>query len=553
MDETIRQPAASARSRLPWMILLAWIIFWIVLSALAAPTVGGVDVFIFRDAGCNVAAGSGLTAASVPHAQTAAPQLFASYTPGAPLLFSIAARLFGCHPYVDVFYNLLFGALASFLLLLAFMRGVERPAARAWAALLIGAMLPTGMFTTDVDRPELPAFCLLVGLLLIWTSTKSNVGKTILIGLNGVVFLIHPFAGLAGLLLFAFLIAFAEEPSQQHRSSALRFVPFLSGSVLFAAICAVCAYVFWRIDHTAIQRFMTHAMGPRTGAGVVLDAHGGAGHPSFLTGYRYALHHVFNKGGLLLGIPIISMLISLLVLAGYSAARVVKPGERGRLWIQFIALAAILFAFPFLLFLNQPAYFALTRELMLVVLVLGGFLWSNRLRHSSAPLVLLVIAFLFTAPMLALSVLQGVETHASYREAEVQAARVHEDFVQAGIPKAHVLTDPEHFFLYKPYFSHLYDLDYLEAGEPTTQYQGLVLCYTASVAFSRGELPWPEDLHPNDWRLIDGNTSAVRITLLGKPIMRRNWTWSCDAYQRISQETNAEGGNRHQGISTVRR
>jgi hypothetical protein len=76
---------------LPWIILSAFTVLWIVFFPLTSPQPGGTDVFVFRDAGCNWAAGRGLVAASVPHANTVMPMLFASYTPGDLILFGLAA------------------------------------------------------------------------------------------------------------------------------------------------------------------------------------------------------------------------------------------------------------------------------------------------------------------------------------------------------------------------------------------------------------------------------------------------------------------------------
>ena len=81
----------SFNSAVPWVILGAFAVFWFSFFALTSPLPGGPDVFVFRDAGCNWAGGHGLVAASVPHANTVHSLPFASYTPGALLLFGAAA------------------------------------------------------------------------------------------------------------------------------------------------------------------------------------------------------------------------------------------------------------------------------------------------------------------------------------------------------------------------------------------------------------------------------------------------------------------------------
>ena len=106
----------SFKSAAPWLILGTFAVFWFSFFALTTPLPGGPDVFVFRDAGCNWAGGNGLVAASVPHANTAHPLLFASYTPGALLLFGAVASVFGCSGLVDTFYNLAWATIAVLLL-----------------------------------------------------------------------------------------------------------------------------------------------------------------------------------------------------------------------------------------------------------------------------------------------------------------------------------------------------------------------------------------------------------------------------------------------------
>src|SRR6202166_1408870 len=129
-----RRPHNSA---IPWIILGVFALFWFIFFALTSPQPGGPDVFVFRDAGCNWAHGGGLGAASVPHANTVRPMGFASYTPGAPLLFGAAASLFGCSGAVDTFYNLTLATGAIFLLYACFSFAVTSGWPRICAALLL--------------------------------------------------------------------------------------------------------------------------------------------------------------------------------------------------------------------------------------------------------------------------------------------------------------------------------------------------------------------------------------------------------------------------------
>ena len=514
----------------PWIILSAFTVFWIVFFAFTSPQPGGTDVFVFRDAGCNWAAGRGLVAASVPHANTVMPMLFASYTPGALILFGLAASLFGCSGWMDTFYNLVLASAACFLLYRCFSLAVASGWQRVTAAVLLGAVLPTGLVVFDSDRPEMPAFCLMVLLLLLWRDAKGATGKTLVLASVGFVFLIHPYAGIAGWLLLAFLLVFSDQDTEPAAWTG-RLRVMIAGSALCALIVAAWALAMWWQDPTSLHRFLQHAVGQGTGAGVVL--HGAStGHsqsaPLVQNGYAVALRQLFNPAFPVGAAFAVSLLGSAVVVAVYAFR---GPGRARRL-VECGVLILVLVIFPFAVFPRQANYFGLSRALLLAVLLIGGYPLSRGLRGSMAPLYLMLIAFAFTAPWAALEILQSVDARASYYQEQEQAKRVSAYLEQHGVHNPPLLVDSGHYFLYKPYFSNLYNRSYVERGDATSQFRALVLCYSASRAFSRAQLPWEDALQRDNWRLIDGGEDAVRVTVLGHPVMRRNWSWMCDVYSR---------------------
>jgi hypothetical protein len=519
-----------SKRTLPWVILGVFSLFWFGFFALMPPQPGGPDVFVFRDAGCNWAHGRGLVAASVPTANTITPLLFASYTPGALLLFGLAASLFGCSGPVDTFYNVGFAAAAIFLLYRCFSLAVSSGWQRICAALLLGAALPTGLVAFDSDRPEMPALCLLVAILLLWRQTSSVAGRSLLLGCVGLVFLIHPFAGIAGWLLLAFLLLFDERTVEAH-SRIGRLQVVVAGSALYALIVTVWALSMWSQDHTSLHRFLEHAAGRGTGAGVVLhgakagDSESGSGtHNGYAVAFRQLFNPAFPASA--------AMAISLLVSSVVVAACAFRGPERPRLLLQCALLLSVLVIFPLAVFPAQANYLGLSRALLLAVLLVGGFPMASAVRGSMAPLSLILVAFVFTVPWVGLGIVQTVDARDSYYAEQGQARRVRAYFDQRGERDPALLVDSGHYFVYKPYFANLYNPNYLEAGDATEQYRGLILCYAGSRAFSRAQLPWASALGANKWRLIDGGEDAVRVALFGHPIMRRNWTWMCDAYAR---------------------
>jgi hypothetical protein len=245
-------------------------------------------------------------------------------------------------------------------------------------------------------------------------------------------------------------------------------------------------------------------------------------------GYAVAFRQLFNPAFPASASLAISLLLSGLLVATYAF----RGPERARLLVQCAFLIFILLIFPLAVFPAQTNYLGISRALLLAVLFIGGFPLASGLRGSVAPLTLILIGFLFMAPWVGLQMLQSVDARASYYSEQGQANRVRAFFERRGIRNPALLVDSGHYFVYKPYFPNLYNRNYLEAGDPTGQYQGLIHCYSGSRAFSRAQLPWDTALKGDEWRLIDGGEQVVRVALFGHPIMRRNWTWMCDVYAR---------------------
>ena len=414
------------------------------------------------------------------------PVLFAAYTPGAPFLFGLAASLFGCSGPVDTFYNVAFAAAAIFLLYYCFSLAVSSGRQRACAALLLGAALPSGLISFDSDRPEMPAFCLLVAILLLWRRTSSVAGRSLLLGSVGLVFLIHPFAGIAGWLLLAFLLVFDERPVEPYAWTR-RLQLITAGTALYALIVALWALSMWLQDHTALHRFLEHAAGRGTGAGVVLHGGEAVDPESGYAGYAGAFRQLFNPAFPASAAMAISLLVSGVVVAAYAF----RGPERSRLLLQCVLLLLVLLIFPIAIFPAQANYLGLSRALLLAVLFIGGFPLASAVRGSIAPLSLVLIAFVFAVPWVGLGVLRTVDARDSYYAEQAQAGRVRTYFEQRGIVDPALLVDSGHYFLYKPYFANLYNPNYLAAGDADrSNIKGWFFATPGYCAFSRAQLPW---------------------------------------------------------------
>ncbi|HUY82351.1 MAG TPA: hypothetical protein VMU92_11565 [Acidobacteriaceae bacterium] len=388
----------------------------------------------------------------------------------------------------------------------------------------MGATLPGGLFLTNLDRPETIGLVVAFSLIYLWRNDRSGLAKVLLLGSTGALFLIHPYIGIVEFLLFVFLLVWS--PAAKSKPGVIA-----GGALLAAAIVAGCAAYMQHLDPTTLHRFLSHALGAGTGAGAVLKGQSANANKGLLHNYAAAGKRYFNAANLLSAVPLLMLLCSLGVIALYLAKKRTENAKK-RDALQLGCLFCILFLFPAAVFLPQRNYFAASSALLFAVITSAGYSLSDRMRHTRAPLLLLVVAVFFSLPAFSLRLIATREFKASYLRSSEQAARVKKIFGAQGDPQPRLLIDPTHFFVYKPYFEYLYNYQYLRPEDSTSEFQGLVRCYTGELAFSRSELAWPAPLHKSDWKLIDGDAGVERTTLFGHPIQRRNWSWACDVYER---------------------
>ena len=161
------------KTAVPWLILGACAVFWFIFFALASPLPGGPDVFVFRDAGCNWAererSGSRIGTSCKHRSSTTVCQLYAGDS-SALRRGCFALRLFriGRH-----FLQPRMGNDCSLPAL-----PLLQPGSRGGKATSLGSgpawgSAPYGIVAFDSDRPEMPAFCLLVAILLLWRHASS--------------------------------------------------------------------------------------------------------------------------------------------------------------------------------------------------------------------------------------------------------------------------------------------------------------------------------------------------------------------------------------------
>jgi len=514
------------RTKLPFLVLAGFAVFWFAFFAFSSPIFGGTDVFIFRDASCNCASHLGFVTSSAPtHPAYIPPVLFADYTPGALIAFVPAARIFGCTPYAHTYYELLLLLLIACFVVAFVPDGEQHRGQRMFAAVLVGITLPVGLFETGIDRPEPVAIILFFALLMFWRRARGVWGRALIAGLAGSLFLVHPYMGIAAYLLFLLMVLRSRE-----FTGRLKIV-LGSFAVVVASVLA-WTMVLDHADPSALHRFMEHALGARSGAGVVLMGGSEAGsHAGFLYSYLAIFRKYADNSNRLRVIAIAVLLISFAIL-GLATVRIADGNRRRPAFGTLVALFGILVLFPAAVFAGQVNYFVASEALLFGTVAVGGYTLSDEIRKGRALILLLAVCAIACLPNLVIQTLRSAETRVSFARAVAQEARVRQALRARGLNEPRILIDAPHYFIYKPDFHYLYDSSYFAPDDSLRDFDALVRCYMTHPAFSRSALSWDKPFNQQDWELVDGDVFPEAITLFGRRLMRNNWSWSCDVYAR---------------------
>lgn len=492
-----------------WGGLAAAGALWIAVSAVLAPRPGGTDVYIFKDAGCNLALGQGFVAAALPGSLDLSPHVFASYAPGIPFLFGVVARVFGCNGYTNTFFDLVIGVLASIAAARALVPAIA-PRFRLACALLLGLTLPAGFVAAAGDRPEALA---MLGFVVVCALSREGRRPFAAAFAAGVVTLLYPFGGmLSGLA--AWCISLGPCP---WRDMALCWRRILGSAVALLAIyllpisLAVIAYGV--ADPTAFIRFGGHAFGAGSGVGSVFEN-------SYA---RLLAHAVFSSGPYSLSLTVSSALVAVLVL-GVVGIELARAGSSAdwTLPVLLVAFVAAPFIFP-----SQNNYMAWSRSALAVLLATAaGPIASAAVRRHIVSL-LLVIVCLANLPFVALDAIIRIQARDSYGIAEGEA-RSYAQALAARRSDQYVLVPAPVYFIYKPLIRHIANPDYfasLEAVLP--KIGGVVACPFASLPGSgdvqEGELA-------SRLELVSRAGSHLVPELFGFRLTHREWGLSCDQY-----------------------
>jgi hypothetical protein len=486
-----------------WGILVSGLLLWIVISWVAAPRQAGSDVFIYKDAGCNLALGRGFYSLGLPGTDDLQPHLFSSNGPAVPFLFGLFALLFGCNGY-NTFFELLFAAIAT--LAVAYL--MEPAISRQWkliCAVLLALVLPAGLVVTEPDRPDMPSFAVFVIACLLARSQRKQLSHFAAPFVAGLCALFFPFGGaICGIAIWTIVIT-ATELNVGHQFKELTLVTLKLIGIFLLPIVAVIIF-YQTADPTAWLRFVGNGFGAQSGIGAVIH-----------NGYGQLFHRaVFNSGLYSISLVFSSLAVAVTI-CNFVTKRIYRHFELREV-ILALAIVTIILC-PIVIFPKENNYMAWTRSALLVLLAASQAPLAIEARRRQLTTLVLVIIGAAVLPFVGLDALKRIQAKAGYEVAVTEVAQFAHTLQEVNIGKL-IAIPSRLYFLYKEKLPQIVEHDIATVANPS-DIGGVVEC-ELDGSYREPYLP-PMVLFAH---------ASIRYTphLLGYQVTRQEWGWSCDQY-----------------------
>lgn len=491
-----------------WIVYAAACTGWLAANCLMSPSMSGADVFIFRDAGWNLAQWGSFESAGLLYMRGLAPRLYSHYPPLMPLLFAGYASAFPRNAYAGTIFNLLLGMLAAGIVLAAVLR--RRPSRLRFIAALAVAALPVAFVT--YDRPEalgLSLFCAAIA-----AASRANPLPLPIGLLVAVVFLAHPFAAVASAAWIAALLF--DRNRERSNRWAITLKQLAIAGAAAAAVLAPVALLYYSLDRESLARFAAHSLGINSGLGRAMN-------PQTQGGFLHLLWFAASNLGFPEPLTYIFSAASGLLLALFALRFRKRLDARDRL----IAGAGLLsFFLALALFPVQGNYVVLLTFLVPAGLLIAA---GESSVLSNCALALLVWAIAINSVVVAMGYAQRAEQAASYRAAKGQP-----QFLLTQLPSRDsvVAIEGGSYDLFKSQFHHLIQVDHSDDEGRFAALAAVVNCYDSVRVPAGAVRPFPSKLDAGDFRLIEAAPEHMWFTVLGRRAMRSQWGYGCDLYVR---------------------
>jgi hypothetical protein len=495
---------SGSRVRFFWTVFTVGAVAWLVFSLRVAPDMSGEDVYIFRDAGWNLASYGSFESAALVYMPDLAPRLNSHYTPMMPLLFAGYASIFPRNAYAGTIFNLLLGLLAAGVslhwVLLQPEGKLRNPA--AWAI----ALLPIAFVT--YDRPE--ALALVLFSVCVALAARPG-SRPVLAGLSiALVFLAHPFAAIAA-TVWVSAIFLARNWNREGRWRVT------AGQLAVAGVCALLpltavALVYYALDHDSLARFAAHSLGRFSGIHTVESG-----------GWQAGVHKAAFRLSAMRVWDYLASLASGLLLAAWAIRN--RSELHFAEWLAIAAAIACMLIAVFLFSIQANYVFLLAFLIPVGLLIVSG----EGGRLAAPGLALILFAVLIRLPGLSMDLIERVEQIPSY-----QAARTQPAFLRAQLssPDDIVAVEGDSYDLFKPEFRHLIRVEDVDDVNQFKSVAAVANCYDAFHGGDHAVRPLIFKLNPADFHMIQSDPQHAWITLFGRRVMRAQWGFGCDLYVR---------------------
>jgi len=507
--EANREPESDMTRIAYWGVLAFSLVLWIVISCVGAPRDAGRDVFVYKDAGCNLALGRGFYSMGLPGTDDLQPHLFASNGPAVPFLFGLFALLFGCSGYADSFFELLFAAIAT----LAVAALMEPAISKQWklvSAIILGLALPSGLVITQPDRPDIPSFAIFVFACLLARSQRKQVSHFAAPVVAGLCALFFPFGGaICGLAVWSIAITSTE---LRHQPKDLTLVTLkLIGGFLLPIVIVIIFYQ--AADSTAWSRFVGNGFGAQSGFGAVIHNE-----------YRQLFYHAIFSSGLYSVSLVFSSLVVAVIVCYLATKQIYHDFEFQEIIMALVVVTVILS--PIVFFPQQNNYMAWTRSALLILLAASQARLAIEARRCQMTTLLLVIIGAAVLPFVGLDALIRIQSRAGYEVATREVDKFAHALQEANISKLIAIPSPL-YFLYKEKLPEIVDAYYIGAAAKPSDIGGIIKC---DLGGYHEEEERPTEAYLPPIVLFAHASSRYTPYLLGHLVTRHEWGWSCDQY-----------------------
>ena len=486
--------------------LFLWIFYLsmgasLLLEIGSGPALGGTDVYIFKDAGCNLGLGYGFKSAFLPGYSSVNPEVFSSYAPGLPYLFGLFTSIFGCSGHSNLIFNWLLVSLVSVLLVNIIPDVIKNNIRFMPVALIFGFSLWKGNF--EGDRPEVLSLILLIVLCRCVMSSSYFIRKYIAPFILGCIVLVHPYAGMASTCLYILCIIMDAKYDQGKIFSNIELYLdiFYSGMIATIPVAIVIIFYYYYSDVNSLTRFLNHAS---VYSSSILEP----------ASYFSRLKHGINSYGILAIVTFISFLVSLVfsivALIYIKRLKIVRNK-----YINIISIAlTIIYILPIILYPGQSNYWVWSMFAIIIFLNCMSRLELNLKNKLHILALSLMIIFLLPSLLkLTFDYIGRYQTRESYLASEKQAEQffiVNQEYL---VGDNDLLIPASHYFILKNKFNKIINPNYIFENQKInlSQIIGFAMCgNNRSDNISNIE----SKLNKN-FKLIDEARERIQVSILG--------------------------------------